>query len=163
MNSSEFKFQKAIDLIEQKGLDGLIIFSSGAFHFLNANQLQYFSDWRPMGPKNAAVISKTGDVALIVTPAWDLGRTVEQSWIQDVRVTADFSKELSRNLREFKMTGQVGLAGSSEMTSDIYHSIEQIADVVLCDDIVDKLGLPCTDPIAFGADPIIDRLLCQDG
>ncbi|WP_213981372.1 N-acetyltransferase DgcN [Sphingomonas sp. dw_22] len=32
----------------------------------------------------------------------------------------------------------------------------------LCAAIADELGLPCTDPIAFGVDPILDELLCLD-
>ena len=28
----------------------------------------------------------------------------------------------------------------------------------LCADTADRLGLPCTDPVAFGVDPIIDEL-----
>jgi hypothetical protein len=30
----------------------------------------------------------------------------------------------------------------------------------LCDLTADELGLPTTDPIAFGVEPIIDDLLC---
>ncbi|HEX9964878.1 MAG TPA: N-acetyltransferase DgcN [Allosphingosinicella sp.] len=30
----------------------------------------------------------------------------------------------------------------------------------LCDLTADRIGLPCTDPIAFGVDPILDELLC---
>ena len=32
----------------------------------------------------------------------------------------------------------------------------------LCDRTADSLGLPCTDPVAFGVDPIIDELLCLE-
>jgi uncharacterized NAD-dependent epimerase/dehydratase family protein len=32
----------------------------------------------------------------------------------------------------------------------------------LCDRTADELGLPCTDPIAFGVEPILDELLCNE-
>lgn len=32
----------------------------------------------------------------------------------------------------------------------------------LCREVEDRLSLPCTDPIAFGVDPIIDELLCNE-
>ena len=32
----------------------------------------------------------------------------------------------------------------------------------LCDATADRLGLPCTDPVAFDVEPIIDRLLCHE-
>ena len=32
----------------------------------------------------------------------------------------------------------------------------------LCDRTADSLGLPCTDPVAFGVDPILDELLCHE-
>ena len=32
----------------------------------------------------------------------------------------------------------------------------------LCAATADRLGLPCTDPIAFGVEPILDELLCLE-
>lgn len=32
----------------------------------------------------------------------------------------------------------------------------------LCAETEDRLGLPCTDPVAFGVEPIIDQLLCSE-
>ncbi len=39
-------------------------------------------------------------------------------------------------------------------------SLDAAAARRLCDRTEDLLGLPCTDPIAFGAEAIIDELLC---
>jgi uncharacterized NAD-dependent epimerase/dehydratase family protein len=38
--------------------------------------------------------------------------------------------------------------------------MEPQAGLDLCRRTQDALGLPCTDPIAFGVEPIIDELLC---
>ena len=38
--------------------------------------------------------------------------------------------------------------------------LDPLAARQLCESTEDLLGLPCTDPIAFGVEPIIDELLC---
>ena len=32
----------------------------------------------------------------------------------------------------------------------------------LCAAVSDQLGLPCTDPVTMGVEPIIDELLCTE-
>ncbi|WP_448663357.1 N-acetyltransferase DgcN [Sphingomonas sp. CJ20] len=41
-------------------------------------------------------------------------------------------------------------------------TLDAAAARALFDSIEDELNLPCTDPIAFGVDPILDELLCQE-
>ena len=140
MNTGSSKLEKAAGLIKNKGLDGLIIYSSGAFHFLKPNQLHYFSEWRPMGPHNAAVVSKSGDVVLLVSPAWDLGRTSKKTWIKDVRGTTNFSGELAGVLKELNLAGAVGVAGTGEMPIEIYQGIVDVANPVPADDIPEEIA-----------------------
>ncbi len=140
MDNKIFKLKKALELLKQKGLDGLVIFSSGAFYFLRPNQLNYFSEWRPLGPRNAAVVSKSGKVALLIEPPWDLNRASQKSWIKDTRGTRNFSKDLTSILREFDISGSVGVAGTGEMTLDVYQAIGEAARVVPADDILEEVA-----------------------
>jgi Xaa-Pro dipeptidase len=140
MKASNRKHKKAVELLRERGLDGLIIFSSGAFHFLRPNLLQYFSEWRPLGPHNAAVISNSGDTVLLVEPEWDVGRASKKSWIKDARGTSNFLDDLTGILREFNISGSIGVAGSSEITADLYQGIEGVAHIILADDIVEAMA-----------------------
>lgn len=83
--SNNRKHQKALDLIQERGLDGLIVYSEGTCSILGPSYLYYFSEFRPMGPHNAAVLSKGGDVVLLVAPPRDALRAANKSWIDDVR------------------------------------------------------------------------------
>jgi uncharacterized NAD-dependent epimerase/dehydratase family protein len=64
---------------------------------------------------------------------------------------------IERNLEAARLTSpDVRAVGICLNTSQI----EREAALRLCARTEDQLGLPCTDPIAFGAEAIIDRLLC---
>ena len=140
MAAEHVKLNKAIELINQKGLDGLIVYSNGAANILRPNHLHYFSGFRPMGSRNAAAVSKSGDVVLLVTPIWDQGRASSKSWIKDVRGTSAFMSDLVSAMRQFKLTGSVGLAGSDEMTTEVYDGIKQVANVIRADDIIPAMA-----------------------
>jgi uncharacterized NAD-dependent epimerase/dehydratase family protein len=63
---------------------------------------------------------------------------------------------LARNLEAARLTSsEVRVAGICLNTS----GMDREAGLRLCADTAEKLDLPCTDPIAFGVEPIIDRLL----
>lgn len=145
VNKNNIKFNKALNLIRQKGLDGLIIYSGGTCSILRPSYLYYFSEFRPMGPRNAAIISKVGDVTLLVEPQWDAARAAKESWIGDVGGTSDFVKDLLDMLRRLGITGPVGVVGSKEMTQDVYTGIEKAAKIVLADDIVEEIAREKTE------------------
>jgi uncharacterized NAD-dependent epimerase/dehydratase family protein len=66
---------------------------------------------------------------------------------------------LERNLETARLTSPgVRAAGVCLNTS----RLEPEAARQLCERTEDLLGLPCTDPIAFGVEPIIDELLCTE-
>jgi Xaa-Pro aminopeptidase len=139
------KLNKAVGLLDQKGLNGLIIYSSGAANILRPNHLHYFSGCKPLGPRNAAVVSKSGEVLLLVTPRWDSARTSLKSWIKDVRGTSAFVKDLASAMQEFHLSGPVGLAGSDEMTTEVYDGIKKVADIVRADDIIPEMAKDKTE------------------
>jgi len=73
------------------------------------------------------------------------------------RALPDLAECLDRNLEAARLTSPtVRAAGICLNTS----AMDPDAALRLCARIEDQLGLPCTDPIAFGVEAIIDRLLC---
>jgi Xaa-Pro aminopeptidase len=140
VNQDHAKLHKVIALLKQKDLVGLIIYSGGTCSILRPSYLYYFSEFKPMGLRNAAVISKSGDIGLLVEPKWDEVRASRKSWIRDVRGTSDFLDDLLKTMRQYKIKGPVGVVGSKEMTSDIYLGIEKQAELVLADDIVEEIA-----------------------
>jgi Xaa-Pro dipeptidase len=48
-------------------------------------------------------------------------------------------------MREFHLTGPVGLAGSDEMTTEVYEGIKQVATIVRADDIIPEMAKEKTE------------------
>lgn len=145
MKTDPTKLEKAVRSLKEGGLDGLIIYSNGSCNILGVKYLHYFAEFKPMGPHNAAVVSKNGDVILLVEPEWDAGRAKTHSWIKQVRGTTHFMKELTEVMDEFKLTHRVGLAGSREMTESIYEGINKKADIMIGDSIITEMARHKTD------------------
>lgn len=75
------------------------------------------------------------------------------------RPLPDLAECLERNLEAARLTSpDVRAVGICLNTS----RMEREAARRLCTLAGETLGLPCTDPIAFGVEPIIDRLLCPE-
>ena len=140
MSNGNLNLRKAVEALRQRSLDGLIIYSSGTSSILHASYLHYFSECKPLGPHNAALVSKVGDVALLVEPPWDSVRNSRISWIREVRGSADFTRDLLDIMRQFKITGSVGLVGSGEITIDIYSAVEHEARIVSADGIIEEIA-----------------------
>jgi Xaa-Pro aminopeptidase len=142
MTEDHTRLTKALKLLNAKGLNGLIVYSNGAANILRPNYLHYFSGCKPLGSRNAAVISPSGDVALLVTPASDTTRASSRSWIKEVRgsSTSAFVNDLTSIMRRFHMTGPIGLTGTGEMTTEVYNGITQVANLVPADDIIPEMA-----------------------
>jgi len=145
MSNPNSKLQKAVDLIHRRGLDGLLIYSNGACFVLKPFYFYYFTEFRPMGRNNAAIISKTGDIVLLMEPSWDSDRASQKSWVRDIRGTSDFLKDLKEALRKLNITGTVGIAGAGEMTYPVYESIRQQTSIELADDIIEEIAKEKTE------------------
>jgi hypothetical protein len=52
--STESKKEKAVQMMTDKGLDGLIVFSRGTISILSPSYFHYFAGFRTLGPNNAA-------------------------------------------------------------------------------------------------------------
>jgi Xaa-Pro aminopeptidase len=145
MSYEDRKLQKALELISQKGLDGLIIYSRGTCFVLKPFYFYYFTGFRPMGPNNAIVISKSGDVFLLIEPSWDAGRASQKSWIRDVRGTSDFLGDLMATLKKLNMTGTVGVAGAGEMPYTLYEGIRREMVIQKADHIIEEIAREKTE------------------
>ena len=119
MGKDNIKLKKALQLMDRKGLNGLIIYSDGTNNILLPSYLHYFTGFKPLGPRNAVVVSKSGAVALLVEPPWDSIRASAKSWIKDVRGSSEFVRDLQGLLRELKIAGAVGLAGAGTMNQEV--------------------------------------------
>jgi Xaa-Pro dipeptidase len=137
---ANIKMEKVIRLMNQKGLNGLIIYSRGVSNMLTPSYLQYFAEFRPMGPRNAAVVTKSGEAALLVEPPWDSFRASSKTWIKDVRGGSDFVKDLVGLLRQLRLSGPVGVVASREMTFEVYSAIKRAVDVQKVDDILEEIA-----------------------
>lgn len=145
MSDPNVKLQKVVRLINQKGLDGLIIYSRGNCFVLKPFYFYYFTEFRPMGPNNAVIISKSGDLLLLVEPPWDSIRASQKSWIRNIQGTSQFLKDLTETLRKFNMRGTVGMVGAGEMTHPLYVGIRQEAAIELADDILEEVAKEKTE------------------
>jgi Xaa-Pro aminopeptidase len=140
MSDPQAKLNRVIELMDQRGFDGLIIYSRGTSYILQPCYLHYFSGFRPIGPNNAVVLSKSGDLILLVEPRWDSIRASRKSWIRDIRGTSDFLKDVVDILRKFNITRTVGVVGLSEMTVKLYEGIHQVAALELAEDIIEEIA-----------------------
>jgi uncharacterized NAD-dependent epimerase/dehydratase family protein len=71
------------------------------------------------------------------------------------RAMPDLADCLRANLEAARLTSPaVRAVGICLNTS----ALDRDAALRLCAETQDRLGLPCTDPVAFGAEPIIDNL-----
>ena len=134
------KLDDAVRLMAEQRIGGLIVYSNGTVNILRASYLHYVAGFAPMGPNNAAVISSTGQVVLLVEPAWDARRAKRRSWIGDVRGTDDFPDALRAALRDLGISGAVGLAGGSEMPHWIYEALYKEVQVRPADEIIDTIA-----------------------
>jgi Xaa-Pro aminopeptidase len=139
------KREKAVDLLKRKGLNGLVLFSNGTCSILSPSYLHYFSEFKPLGPRNAVILSASGETTLLVDPPWDSIRASRKSWIQDVRGTADFIRDLARIMRTSNLSGPVGLVGSEEMTQDLHTALQREANIVPADEIIEEIARNRTD------------------
>jgi Xaa-Pro aminopeptidase len=145
MKEDNTKLEKTVRLMNQRGLNGLIIYSAGVFNILSPSYLHYFAEVRPMGPRNAAVVSRAGEVVLLVEPPWDVHRVTAKSWITEVRGVSDFVRELTGVLRKWKISGPVGVAGSKEMTEGVYSAIQKETDPQNADEIIEEMAREKTE------------------
>jgi Xaa-Pro aminopeptidase len=139
MRSNHVKLTRAVDLLNEKALNGLIIYSDGLSSLLRPAYLHYFSEFKPLGPRNAVVLARSGDIALIVQPAWDGPRASQKTWIRDVRGSSQFLKDLKKIIEEFHLQGPVGVVGMREMKEEVYLGLKRRVEMRPADEIIEEM------------------------
>jgi Xaa-Pro dipeptidase len=139
IDSDNIKLTRAVHLLNQSKLSGLIIYSDGSYNILHPAYFRYFSEIRPIG-KSAVVISTNGRLAIIVEPESAAARIAAGSWISDVRCTCNIAQGVADILREFKIENSIGIVGTDEMTADVYDTITQIVIPQLADSIIENIA-----------------------
>ena len=141
MNGDNGKMEKALRLLKERGLEGLIIYSNGTCSLLRPSYLHYFAGVRPLGSRSAAVLSVAGGgVAMLVEPPWDASRIAKRGWIRDVRGTQAFARDLAILMEQYELRSSVGLAGGREMNSETYSAVKKQAGVYPAEDILEELA-----------------------
>jgi Xaa-Pro dipeptidase len=140
MGKTNKKLEKAVKMMGDKGLDGLIIFSRGNISVLSPSYLHYFAGVRPFGRMNAAVVTKSGDAVLLVGPSWDAPRIARKTWIGDVRGTSMLPLDVVRTMKELGISGTVGLVGQREITEEAYGAVAGVAKVVPAEALIEDMA-----------------------
>jgi Xaa-Pro aminopeptidase len=134
------RLDEAVRLMRARGLDGLVVYSDGTCNILRASYLRYFADFAPIGPHNAAVVSTSGGVCLLMQPAWDVQRARRHSWIDDVRGADDFAGAMAGAVRRLGISGRVGLAGGRQMPEPEHAALARMAALESADDLVETIA-----------------------
>ena len=58
---------------------------------------------------------------------------------------SDFVKDLSGIMRRLKISGPVGVAGSREMTQEVYSGIKKEVDLQMADDMIEEIAKEKTE------------------
>jgi Xaa-Pro aminopeptidase len=103
--------------MREKNLQNLVVFDSGRHNFLRINYVAYLSDIINIGPEAVLLVPLEEAPILFISPAWDIPRVKDESWVTDVRPI----KELWSHLP--KISGKTGLVGREVMHVDLHDEI----------------------------------------
>jgi Xaa-Pro dipeptidase len=115
------EFDKRISRVRQamrdKGLQTLLIYDSGRHNFLRMNYVAYLTDFISVGPETMLVLPLEDTPVLYLSPAWDIPRAQEESWVSEV---CPFSQLWSRVP---SASAKVGLIGREAMHVSLHDEI----------------------------------------
>jgi Xaa-Pro dipeptidase len=104
------------DMREQE-LQTLLVYDSGRHNFLRMNYVAYLTDFISVGPETMLVVPLEDVPILYISPAWDIPRAQEESWVSDVRPFKEFLGRVS------SISGKAGLAGREAMHAGLHDEI----------------------------------------
>jgi len=134
------EFQKRLaqvrNAMREQGLQALLVHDSGRHNFLRMNYVAYLTDFISVGPETMLVVPLEDEPALYLSPAWDIPRARDESWVPDVRTFKEFRMRLPG------MTGKVGLIGRESMPIDLHDEIAKTMEQtpVNAKDIIETLS-----------------------
>jgi Xaa-Pro aminopeptidase len=101
----------------EQGLKNLLVFDSGRHNFLRMNYVAYLSDFINIGPEAVLLLPLEEEPILFLSPAWDIPRAKDESWVTDVRPIKELWNHLPR------VSGKTGLVGREAMHVDLHDQI----------------------------------------
>jgi Xaa-Pro dipeptidase len=115
------EFEKRLSRVRQamrdKGLQTLLVFDSGRHNFLRMNYVAYLTDFISVGPETLLLIPLEDEPTLFLSPAWDIDRAKEESWVGHVEPWDGLWNRLGNPI------GKAGLAGREAMNVDFYEEL----------------------------------------
>src|SRR5262245_6635426 len=110
------EFEKRLTQVRQvmrdKGLQTLLVFDSGRHNFLRMDYVAYLTDFISVGPETMLMLPLEDEPLLFLSPAWDMERAREESWVKNVRPMEGLWNRLRNNI------GKAGLIGREAMNVD---------------------------------------------
>jgi Xaa-Pro aminopeptidase len=117
----EKRLARLRDGMREKGLQTLLVYDSGRHNFLRMNYVAYLTDFISVGPETMLVVRLDDAPALYISPAWDIPRAQEESWVSGIRPFKDFWTRLS------SLSGKIGLVGREAMHVNLHDEIAKSA------------------------------------
>jgi Xaa-Pro aminopeptidase len=115
------EFEKRLTQVRRamrdKGLQTLLVHDSGRHNFLRMNYVAYLTDFISVGPETVLVVPLEDTPALYLSPAWDIARAQEESWVSDIRPFKDLWPRLK------SLTGKVGVVGREALSAGLHEEI----------------------------------------
>ena len=113
----ENRVVKVRQAMREKGLQTLFVFDSGRHNFLRMNYVAYLTDFISVGPETMLMLPLEDEPTLFLSPAWDIERAKEESWVRDVQPVDDLWNRLGNNI------GKPGLIGREAMNVDLHDEL----------------------------------------
>src|SRR5262245_19565495 len=116
----ENRMVKVRQAMREKGLQTLLVFDSGRHNFLRMNYVASLTDFISVGPETILMQPLEDEGTLFLSPAWDIERAKEESWVKNVQPINDLWNRLGSHI------GKAGLIGREAMNVDIHDELVKV-------------------------------------
>ena len=100
-----------------EGTANSALFDSGRHNFLRMNYVAYLTDFISVGPETLLMLPLEDEATLFLSPAWDMERAREESWVKNVQPVNDLWNRLGDHI------GKAGLIGREAMNVDLHDEL----------------------------------------
>jgi Xaa-Pro dipeptidase len=113
----ENRIAKVRQAMRDRGLQTLLVFDSGRHNFLRMNYVAYLTDFISVGPETMLMLPLADEATLFISPAWDVDRAREESWVKKVQPWDGLRNLLANHV------GKAGLIGREAMNIDFHDEL----------------------------------------
>jgi Xaa-Pro dipeptidase len=113
----ESRLFKVRQAMREKELQTLLVFDSGRHNFLRMNYVAYLTDFISVGPETMLMLPLEEEPTLFLSPAWDIERAKEESWVKNVQAWDGLWNLLGNPI------GKAGLIGRESMNVDLHDAL----------------------------------------